>query len=248
MSKLIPLSPNARAWRDYFAANDWPELPAARPLTSHECELIAGSLPQFQLGEGAQGRSFRQRAAAFGERQGDPDFLPAIAAFIAEEQRHSEQLGLFLDQAGIRKLSQDSVDGLFRWVRKLAGLRLMVAVLVAAESIAIPYYRAVRAATGCERLRSICALILRDESAHLRFQGFTLRRLGHHAGWIWLHRFAVLVAALTVFCQHGRLIRASGYRLGPWLADAFHALAIVESAARPRRRRPTLSGLVELAG
>lgn len=243
----MPQTPDARAWRDYFADNRWPPLPEGRPLTEGERELIAGSLPQFQLGEGAQGRSFRRHAATFGEQQGDPDFLPAVAAFITEEQRHAEQLGQFLDREGIARLPADAVDTLFRRVRKLAGLRLMVAVLVSGEVVAFPYYRAVRKATDAERLQAICAQILRDESAHLRFQGFTLRRLGHSLGWIWLHRMLVLVATLTVFVQHQKLIRAGGYRLGPWLADTFHALRIVECAAAPRRLRGALTRMMEPA-
>ncbi len=51
-------------------------------------------------------------------------------------------------------------------------------VLATAEVLAIPYYTALRDATGSPLLRSICCRILTEEAQHLRFQAFTFWRLG----------------------------------------------------------------------
>ena len=59
-----------------------------------------------------------------------------------------------------------------------AGLELRMRVLATAEVLAIPYYTALRDATGSPLLRSICSRILAEEAEHLRFQAFTFARLG----------------------------------------------------------------------
>src|SRR5262249_41548303 len=94
---------------------------------------VAESIQQFQLGENSEGRAFLQRGEEHARRAGDPWFVPALSLFIAEEQRHAAWLGRFLDRERIPHLKRHWVDGVFRGLRKLAGLEVCVTVLVTAE-------------------------------------------------------------------------------------------------------------------
>src|SRR5207248_1114771 len=120
------------------------------------------------------GRGLMRRASSHPVLSVDAWFLPALELFIAEEQSHSRLLGDFLDREGIERLHHHWLNGIFRRLRKLAGLEACVTVLVTAEVLAIPFYQALRDATGSPLLRSICVRVLCDEVAHLNYQALTL--------------------------------------------------------------------------
>lgn len=169
------------SWRRHFfgaaTAADrlpWDDLTA---LTDEELRCIQSSIQQFQLGEGSSGRRLLQRGREFANATADSDFLEALALFVKEEQRHSGHLLRFMQREGIPAATSHWVDTAFRRLRVLAGLELSLRVLVSAEIIAIPYYRALGAATQSPLLQAICARILRDEAAHLRFQASMLSRI-----------------------------------------------------------------------
>src|SRR5215212_8244718 len=128
-------------WFEYFQNNIWPTMPWASPyrLTSEEIAAVASSIQQFELGEGSEGHGFLRRARA---ATGDPHFVATLELFIKEEQRHSASLGRFLDLHGVPHLKKHWLDQIFRRIRRLAGFELIVTVLVTAEIIAVPYYRA----------------------------------------------------------------------------------------------------------
>lgn len=214
----------ARPWLLYFEDN---RTPSPHPwddpyhLTPAERQAIAASVRQFQLGEGSDGSSFFARGS---ELSADPDFLPSLKLFIQEEQRHSGELGRFLDREGIPRLEKHWVDQVFRRLRKLAGLEIMVRVLVTAEIIALPYYRALREATRSPLLRSICSRILVDEDAHLRYQSATLLRLGRR-GWMdSAHRWFLYLTLVVVWNEHGDVFRAGRYRFSRVAYEALDAL------------------------
>src|SRR4029077_20427810 len=108
---------------------------------------------------------------------GDPDFAEALALLVQEEQRHSAYLLGFMRAQRIPELSSHWVDSVFRRLRVLAGLELSLRVLVTAEIIAVPYYGALGRVTNSPLLRALSSRILVDESTHLRFQAWMLRRL-----------------------------------------------------------------------
>ena len=93
-------------------------------------------------------------------------------------------------------------------------------VLATAEVLAIPYYRALRDATGSPLLRSICSRILAEEAAHLRFQAFMLARLGFERAELLRdlaregHRWFLMATTLLVWIEHTRVFRAGGYSFG----------------------------------
>jgi len=150
---------------------------AARQLTERERRIITPSIQQFQLGEGARGQRLLERGQRFGRRAGDPLFGGALELFIREEQQHSRYLAAFMESQRIPRLQSHAVDSIFRILRGLAGLELSLTVLVTAEIIAVPYHRALRAATGSPILKTICTRILEDEASHLRYQASMLARV-----------------------------------------------------------------------
>jgi hypothetical protein len=186
-------------------------------LCAAERRLLGRSIQQFQLGEWAQGRGLVRRASSRAVLSTDPWFLPSLELFIAEEQGHSRMLGCFLDRQRIPRLGNHWVDGMFRRLRKLAGLEVCAMVLVTAEVLAVPFYQALRDATRSQLLRSICTRILRDEAAHLKYQALTLglirRPLGNRARVIrsLVHSMLFHSTALVLWQQHHSVFYAAGW-------------------------------------
>jgi hypothetical protein len=179
-----------------------------------------------------------RRAAAHPALAADPWFLPALELFIAEEQGHSGILGRFLDREGIPRISSDWLDAAFRRIRKLAGLELCASVLVTAETLAIPFYQALRDATRSPLLRSICVRILCDEAAHLNYQALTLglirRPLPDRARALhgFCHSILFHGTALLLWFQHRRVFRAAGRSFPRFWTDSRRAFARLQSCIR----------------
>jgi hypothetical protein len=202
-------------WLRYFSANSAePRLPwdDGYRLSGAERTVVIGSIQQFQLGENAQGRRLLERAQAL-----DAQYAGALRLFIQEEQRHSYFLSRFLALQGEGCLSRHWVHALFRRLRGFAGLELRMRVLATAEVLAIPYYTALREATGSTLLKSICTRILEEESEHLRFQAFTFVRFGSRRPTVLrcfvrtAHRWFLMATTLLVWLEHGQVFRAGGY-------------------------------------
>jgi hypothetical protein len=211
-------------WLRYFRANSAePGMPwdDGYRLSGAERTVVIDSIQQFQLGENAQGRRLLERAQTL-----NAQYAGALRLFIQEEQRHSYFLGRFLALQGEGCLSRHWVHALFRRLRGFAGLELRMRVLATAEVLAIPYYTALREATGSRLLRSICTRILEEESQHLRFQAFTFGRLASRRpaflrGLVRdAHRWFLMATTLLVWMQHGQVFRAGGYSLGRLWAHA----------------------------
>lgn len=235
-------------WKSLFAARaERPELPGwndSTRLTAAERRLVARSIQEFQLGEGTGGGSLWRRAVESGLAESDPDFIAALQLFIGEEQRHSRDLGRFLDREGIPRLERHWVYGAFRRVRRLAGLELCLRVLVTAEIIAVPYYSALRDATRSPLLRALCEQIVADEGDHLCYQAFNLMQLramrrGRAQGWERAAWRAFLRGTMAVvWREHGRVLSAGGYGWSRFRRECERLLDAVE--------RPGLRGF-ELA-
>lgn len=139
-------------------------------LTESEKVDVVNSIRQFQLGEASDGKQFIDRAHHFSLVSGQTSYVEAVKLFIAEEQRHSALLGKFLEREGITPIGSHWVDWCFRNLRHLAGAQTAATVLVTAELIARPYYRALRGATASPLLKSICQQIIEEEETHIEFQ------------------------------------------------------------------------------
>jgi hypothetical protein len=238
MSQPDPLSTAvSQCWSSYFRSNAWDPAEIAfddsYQLSPEERRAIAPSVQQFQLGENAEGRRLQNRGRAYAAATGDDEFPVALKLFIQEEQRHSATLLRFMQRQGIAALGSHWVDRIFRRVRVLAGLELSLRVLVAAEIIAVPYYRALSRSTGSPALRAISLRILKDEAMHLQFQASMMSRiesarasLVRFAAWR-AHRLFLLGTCTVVWFEHLSVFRAAGYTFHRFILESlseFHAL------------------------
>jgi len=243
MSQNDPSSAS-QAWHAYFESKvgAYDDLPwdCPRRLSDNERQTVQKSIQQFQLGEGAEGRRLLKRGAAWSAHSGDTHFVDVLSLFIKEEQRHSRQLLRFMEREGIPSLAEHWVDHVFRRIRVLAGLELELRVLVTAEVIAVPYYRALGRASRSELLAAISDRILEDEAAHLRFQRSMLARLGTARTpglrcMIWqAHRLFLVGTCCVVWAEHHGVFRAAGYTFGKLLEEALAEMSGLESQWQPR--------------
>jgi len=237
----------AKPWLLYFRSNQadpqeipWRQLETPNPEIA---DFLIPSLQQFQLGEGARGVTFLDLGRRHAEATGDLDFTETLALFIAEEQRHSALLARYLRAVNAPLLKGHWVDGIFRRLRKMAGLECMVTVLVTAEILAVPYYRAVHRISSCPALRALCRRILREEAQHLLFQASTLAALQQKrsAAWIRATRLAqhILLAGtcLTVWAGHRRVL--SRGRIS-FLSFVLNCRALLKHVHRAARSAETL--------
>src|ERR1700728_2170847 len=121
-------------------------------LRPNERELIASSIATFQLGEQSEGRTLLRAAERFCAGQ-EPHLLRIIELLIREEQRHASLLGSFMQDHGMALKRADWTDRICRIIRRLAGLRFYVCVLICAELIGFAYYRAIKSATDFMHLQ-----------------------------------------------------------------------------------------------
>ena len=211
----------SRKWFTHFSLRSMTALHvsrcAARQLTERERRTITPSIQQFQLGEGARGQRLLERGQKFGRKINDPLFSGALELFIREEQQHSRYLAAFMESQRIPRLQKHWIDSIFRMLRGLAGLELSLTVLVTAEIIAIPYYRALRSATGSPILKTICTRILEDEASHLKYQASMLARIAASRPPVLrramseLHRLFLLGTVLIVWQEHRSVFMAADY-------------------------------------
>ena len=195
-------------------------------ITAEEKRAIGKSLQAWQLGETSDGRHLLAAARRYARRQNDPLFVEVVRLFIREEQRHGGELGRFLDLAGIPRVSSNWGDTLFRACRYcLPSMEIWVTLVIMVETLALLYYRAIRAATGSRVLRRICDQILRDEVHHIRFQYERLAILHRRRPALLLrltqglHRLLFAGIVLAVWVGHHRALAAGGFRFrGYWRA------------------------------
>jgi hypothetical protein len=235
----------SKVWHLHFLANQQNpgEMPWDDPykLSSTERRAIQHSIQQFQLGESSEGRRLLNRARAYSRATNDPDFAEALSLFVKEEQHHSAYLLRFMRAQEIPNVSSHWVDSIFRRLRVLAGLELSLRVLVTAEIIAVPYYTALGRATASRLLRAISSRIVQDEAAHLKFQSSMLSRLGATRRPIVrrliarLHQLFLIGTSFVVWCEHGTVFRAAGYRFELFLRESLVELAALESPSRDPR-------------
>ena len=206
-----------RSWKEYFEKNqshfldiNWA---AVDSLTDEEKNWIAASIAQFQKGESSEGKHLFSHA----KKYADTEYTECIKLFIREEQMHARVLGQFMEKYNIPKIKNHWVDGIFRWLRKLAGMENTITVLVTAEIIAKIYYNALRHATSSALLQSICRQILEDEDNHISFQCYTIYKLGEkkkNLGRLirqtW-HLILMLGTIMVVWMTHRGVLKKGGY-------------------------------------
>jgi hypothetical protein len=186
-------------------------------LRPDERRLIADSIATFQLGELSEGRTLQQAAQRFAHGRGIPALPRLVELFIREEQHHAALLQAFMEDHQIALKRTDWTDRVFRRIRRLAGLELYLHILISAELIGIVYYRALGAATNCQRLTVLCRGLVSDELAHIGFESQLLRalRAGRAAPLQtltgWAHRAFFACTAGVVWLTHRSVLRHGGY-------------------------------------
>ena len=228
-TRLPDPSSESKKWMTRFALRSMTALHVSRcnapQLTAKELAAVTKSIQQFQLGEGSKGQRLLDRGKAFGNKVNDPCFVGALELFIKEEQQHSKYLAHFMQSQNIPLISHHWVDTIFRKLRGLAGLELSLTILVTAELIAVPYYRALREATDSLTLRNICTRILEDETAHLRFQASMLARVASNRQPVWkraireLHWVFLLGTIFVVWVGHRSVFESAGVGFRRFMED-----------------------------
>lgn len=193
-------------------------------LRGDERQLIASSIATFQLGEQSAGRTLLRATERFVQGKQVPQLVRIIALLIREERRHAALLRAFMQDHRMALKRSDWTDRVFRLIRRLAGLRMYVSVLVCAELIGHVYYRALESATDCRRLQVLCRSIVSDELAHVGFESqllfmlraeraAPLRTLMRPA-----HRTFFIITAAVVWLTHGSVLRRAGHSARSFLS------------------------------
>lgn len=244
----LPVVRSSEEWVAYFRANagrllDVPWEDGAR-LTPEERELVAASLPSWQLGESSDGARLLAAARRHAEATGDPAFVEAVALFIREEQRHGADLGRVLDLVGVPRKTWYWGDAVFRRLRHLlTRMELASSVLITVEVHAMLYYAAIRRATGSAVLRRVCEQILRDEVPHIRFQCERLAILHRRrprflrALGLAAHKFLFAGVTLAVWAGHRRALRAGGFTFRRFWREAWSRMGNAYRMMDPRTYR-----------
>jgi hypothetical protein len=210
-----------RIWSNHFEyhAEHPRRLPWGLPdlLTAEERRLIGDSIATFQLGEQSQGATLQAATERFAHVHGLTTLPRIVELFIREEQRHAALLGYFMADHCIALKRRHWSDAVFRRVRRLAGFELYLYVLICAELIGKVYYRALEAATGCQRLKGLCRIMVCEELAHIGFESELLLALrAQRPAPVRLalrlaHRGFIAGAAAAVWLTHRAVLRRAGY-------------------------------------
>jgi hypothetical protein len=192
-------------------------------LSEKERRLIARSIATFQRGEQSQGVNLLQAARRFAGTHQLAHLVRIIELFIREEQRHALLLHDFIEDHRITLKSSDWTERAFRRIRRLAGFELYLYVLLCAELIGKVYYRALEAATGCQRLKVLCRILICEELAHIGFESQLLLALQAprpapvRVLMRLAHRTLVAASAVLVWATHRAVLRQAGYDLRSFL-------------------------------
>jgi hypothetical protein len=192
-------------------------------LKPEERRLIARSMATFQVCEQPEGSALLRSVRRFAEKHKAAPLLRITELFIREQQRHAALLGAFMEGHGIARKQTDLTDFVFCCLRRLGGFGLRLHILVAAELIANVYYRALEAATGCQRLKILCRILVADELAHIGLESQLLLALRARqpaplrAVTRLLHRGFFACAAGVVYFTHRAVLRGAGFRVGSFV-------------------------------
>jgi hypothetical protein len=213
-----------QVWLNHFEyhAEHPRRIPDAVPdeLKPEERRLIARSIAVFQLGEQSEGSSLLHTVWLYAEKHQATALVRIIELFVREAQRHAVLLRAFMEDHAIAPRQTDWTDFVFCCLRRLGGFEFRLHVFVAAELIASVYYRALEVATGCQRLKVLCRILVADELAHIGLQSQLLLTLRAHKpapvrGLIrLLHRAFFATTACIVYLTHRRVLRSVGYSTG----------------------------------
>jgi len=232
-----------RIWLNHFAYHS--QHPRYVPsglgdlLSDEERRLIASSIATFQLGEQSEGATLLRATERFAQARGMASLTRIMELFVREEQRHAALLREFMEDHGIPLKHHDWTDRIFRGLRRLAGLELYLHVLIVAELIGKVYYRALEAATDCQRLKILCRILVCDELAHVGFESQLLlalraeRPAAVRAVMRLAHRAFFAGTVGVVWLAHRAVLRRAGYGVRSFLRSCLTQYAFYLEPAKP---------------
>lgn len=217
-------------WINHFNENafqkrvDWNITPS---ITRIEINVILSSLQAWQLGETSEGRNLIAASTKYASTIDDPLYVNAVKLFIKEEQKHGNNLGRYLDKIGKPRIKKNWGDTLFRKVRYFnTSMEMWTMAVITVESTAQIFYQALKDATGCRLLKSICTDILIDEAYHITFQTERLAIIYNNAGYKNRRRVAYLcffyATSCLVWFAHRRLFKAGGNTFQSYLKKMWY--------------------------
>ena len=186
-------------------------------LKPEERRLIARSMATFELCEQAEGNALLRTVHRFAQKHQATPLLRITELFIREQQRHGALLRDFMRDHDIERREIDLTDFLFWCLRRIGGYEQRLHVLIAAELIANVYYRALEAATGCQRLKVLCRTLVADELAHIGLESQLLLTLRSQrpapVRWVMsgFHKAFFSGAASYVYLTHRSVLHGAGY-------------------------------------
>jgi hypothetical protein len=227
-------------------------------LEPEERRLLAGSIAAFQRREQPDGAALMSAAGSFARARQLGGLLRITELLVREQQRHAALLDEFMTDHGIAPAAQGWADRVRRRVRRLAGFELCLYALITAGLIGKVCYRALESATGCERLKVLCRMLVCDELAHIGFESeliIALRATRPHALRTLMrlaHRACLAATACLLWGTHRAVLRRAGYSASGFLraclaqysfylepasvALPFKRAAAVRSPGAPSRR------------
>jgi len=211
----------------------------ADQLDADEWRRIASSIATFQLGERSAGSSLLEAARGFARKHQVESVARITELFIREQQRHAALLRDFMEDHRIPLKAAHWTEWVFRRVRQLAGFELYLYVLITAELIGVVYYRALEAATVCQRLKVLCRAFVCDELAHIGFESHLLlslraSRLAPARALMRLsHRAFLAGTACVVWSTHRAVLKRSGYGARSFLEQCLAQQAFYLEPTKP---------------
>lgn len=233
-------------WLKHFTKNlkkkrvDWSLQPQ---ISGGEKEAIIESLRAWQLGETSDGRHLLAAASRYAEKIGDDDYVDVVRLFIKEEQKHGNNLGMYIDQIGEKRKKKDWGDSLFRMIRYFnKSMELWTITVIIVESAAQIFYKAIHDATQCRLLRSICHDILVDEAHHIKFQNermhiiFQRKSFYNKAFSVGLYGGLFFATIHAVWFAHGKAMKAGGVEKKDFMQKMyykfFNSMRYIHSSVR----------------
>jgi hypothetical protein len=207
-------------WLAYFDRNrqNRPEPDWKAPITLSKDVIrpLVKSLEEFQLGDGG-GPAYliawnRERflAQTEGTRQ-------LVDLWFAEEREHARLLAGAVQRFGGQCIQGHWTFTAFCLTRKWLGVRFELTVLLLTEIVSTVYYRLILRHAEDPPLRSMCRLIIRDETGHVSFHRDRLARSARSGssmcgGRLWNVSFRLLglVPATVLWISHAPGLRALG--------------------------------------
>jgi hypothetical protein len=221
-------------WLGHFRRNrqDRPEPAWDAPitLTDDAVRPLLKSLEQFQLGDGG-GPAYLIAWDAERFLSGSEGARTLVDHWFAEEREHARLLAAAVARFGGRCIQGHWSFTAFCMVRRWLGVRFELTVLLLTEIVSTVYYRLLRRHGDDPALRSMCALILRDEIGHVAFHRDRLARAARAGraayGPLWETRFRVLglTAATVLWVNHAPGLRALGAGGKEFYREVWHELS-----------------------